>query len=605
MSRLGIRLAFAFVLVVTFAVGAVTWRSIRVIEEAHETSLRAAAAERLEAIRREFETEKARTEKALAPLRQVRELRFRVQPRAAPLVINPETDTDASDTVPALPAPVDPAGLQRFLEEIFPVTGLDMLEAIDRTGFVLSRAHWPESFGDSEKDSWILGAVQTGLARSLLREEPFRDTTRLCYVTFLPLSAEAPESGETEIVGALVGGIRIDSLVARLETLTGCEVEISSMERDAETMAATGRRKERAGLMRRADGGLSFADSLDLFENSGAPRPRIWRLRVLLPADAAMESQMRLAEKNGRDGAFAVAAAAFAGLLFALGPTSRLKRLTAAAERIGRGDLETAVSVTGRDEIGILGETLAATATALRDERARLVRSERMAAWRDAGRKLAHELKNALTPVTLSLQTARRAIEKDSGADSPHRRVALESLTAALEEMDDLRHLVNEFSRFARLPEPRLAPYDPVDALRNAARIYAESDAGAPKVIFEVDAKLPAVEADEELMNRVWTNLIANAAHAAGAAGRVKVRIAAANDRGIEVVIEDSGPGLDPSRLAGAREGGSTKPGGWGVGMVLAERIVIEHGGGIEFGNAEEGGARVRVTIPGNREEEA
>lgn len=100
-------------------------------------------------------------------------------------------------------------------------------------------------------------------------------------------------------------------------------------------------------------------------------------------------------------------------------------------------------------------------------------------------------------------------------------------------------------------------------------------------------------------MGRVWSNLISNAAHAAGREGWIEIEIVPPSRESVTVIITDSGAGLSPDRLAGtSEEGGSSKAGGWGLGLALAERIVTEHGGFLSLENAPGGGARVRVSLP-------
>lgn len=586
MSRLGIRIASAFALVVAAAILFLTHRSAGIIEASQEDTLRGAASLHLRAIRQVLSEEAGGIAKRLEPLARVRELRFRVEPAHATPSVTPDTSAvDTTSTSPAeATAPLDPVGLQRFIEEVLPVTGLDVLEVTDAEGVVLARGQYPESFGEKRTDS-ALAAVRAGAIFKGVRVEPFPDSGRIALVAAVPI--RAGEDSSAAVVGMLSGGIRLDRLVGRLAELTGAVVEIATVEK---SITSTGRPVlARASGIVEENGALYFAAS----EEIEPDRNLQGRVRILVPAGEGVKARQALLAENVRIGALAILFAACAGIALALGPTRRLTRLTRAAVAIGGGDLETPIAVKGGDEIGILGETLTRTARALKEERERLATSERVAAWRDAARKLAHELKNAITPIGLALRTVKRASEKDGDAN---RAAAAEALAATEDEMKHLQSLVDQFSQFARLPAPAMAPYDLPRALKNAATIYATSGA---TVRMNIPDQLAPLAADEELMGRVWSNLISNAVAAAGPQGWVEISATIGSSERIEIAIMDSGPGLPEERLKGGiGEGMSTKPGGWGVGLALSERIVSEHGGAMRMENAPHGGARMVVSLP-------
>jgi signal transduction histidine kinase len=615
MSRLGLRLAFAFAALVAALIGLLSWRTIEIIAEAQENSLRAESAANLAAILRVLDEESNSISERLRPLARVRELRFRAQPvAAAPLPAAtadtnraadtssrgtdspagegaPETAaaTIAGDLIPAaLPgAPLDPVGLQRFVEEILPVTGLDALEVTTLAGEVLARGQYPESFGELRDDTAtiaLLAGPNIGI-----RDEPFREGKQAALYAAVPIQAES----ESAVAALLSGGIRLDRLVERLARLTGTTVEIRA---EGRTIRSVPNSPAGVGLIR--SGGDYFWAQENAWSVRGVERARI---RILLPATEGVRARTQLVTETTAFAAAALVAAALAGIGLALGPTRRLAHLTRSAIRIGEGDLETPVNVSGSDEIGILGLTLANTASALKAERERLAHAERVAAWRDAARRIAHELKNAITPIGLAVRTVQRAAEKGPDAPPDAVKVAAEALHAISEELGALRSLVDQFSQFARLPAPRLAAYDVVHALKSAATVYG---ADQVEIRFRTPDQLLPIRADEELMSRVWSNLIANAVHAAGREGAVEIEVIPPTRGSVVVTISDSGPGLSRERLEGrAGEGASTKAGGWGLGLALAERIVTEHGGSIALENVPESGARVRVTLPTGEEE--
>ncbi len=256
--------------------------------------------------------------------------------------------------------------------------------------------------------------------------------------------------------------------------------------------------------------------------------------------------------------------------------------LTDAATRVGRGDFDTTL----RDEAG---GAFPATATAfnrmtrdLREARARLRQTERVAAWQEIAKSLAHELKNPLSPIQLSIESLRKA---HSRSHDEFDALFDESTRTILQEVDRLRHIVDEFSRFARLPSPTLRHADLRDTVSQAASLHGDGD-----VTLEV--KLPAhpldalVDADQ--ITQVLHNLLQNARDAAAAAhpeGGGMVAVSAELVRETVVLcVEDNGPGIAPDEVDSVFDPYYTrKEGGTGLGLAITRRIVTEHGGRIDL----------------------
>ena len=260
---------------------------------------------------------------------------------------------------------------------------------------------------------------------------------------------------------------------------------------------------------------------------------------------------------------------------------SSVDELTEAASRVGRGDLETTL----RD--GPAG-AFPATATAfnrmtrdLRDARERLRQTERIAAWQEIAKSLAHELKNPLSPIRLSIETLRKARERsheefDSLFD--------ESTTTILQEVERLRNIVDEFSRFARLPSPVVRKADLCEVVAKAASLHAKGEVA-------VTASIPTrpVEAlvDADQITQVLHNLLQNACDAAADAhptGGGLVTLSLAKEAGtLFIRVQDNGAGIPAEQVEAIFEPYYTqKRGGTGLGLAIAQRIVREHGGRID-----------------------
>jgi nitrogen fixation/metabolism regulation signal transduction histidine kinase len=278
---------------------------------------------------------------------------------------------------------------------------------------------------------------------------------------------------------------------------------------------------------------------------------------------------------------------------------SSVNELTAAATRIGRGDFDTTL----RDGPG---RAFPATATAfnqmtrdLRDAREQLRQTERIAAWQEIAKSLAHELKNPLSPIRLSIETLRKARERsheefDSLFD--------ESTKTILQEVERLRNIVDEFSRFARVPAPQLEKTDLRQVVSQAASLHAEGEA-------PVTANLPGtpVEAfvDADQITQVLHNLLQNARDAAreahpsgGGAVGLSLEEKACT---LYLRVEDNGAGIPADQREAIFEPYYTrKEGGTGLGLAITQRIVTEHGGRIDV-ESRAGRTVFTVVLPQHR----
>jgi signal transduction histidine kinase len=222
-----------------------------------------------------------------------------------------------------------------------------------------------------------------------------------------------------------------------------------------------------------------------------------------------------------------------------------------------------------------------------------VVRSNRLAAWAEMARIIAHEIKNPLTPIRLSVEHLREVWRRRA---PDFDKVLEECATNVLKQTEELRRAAAEFSDYARLPRPdvRSVPLSPL--LEEAAAAYR----GAPNVRFSVAAE-PGLSAlaDARLLRRVFSNLVGNAVEALGGAGGT-VALSARRENGrVEVVVEDDGPGVSPEILPRLFDPYfSSKSGGTGLGLAIVKKVVEEHGGTIEAGNRSPRGFRVEFTLP-------
>ena len=222
-----------------------------------------------------------------------------------------------------------------------------------------------------------------------------------------------------------------------------------------------------------------------------------------------------------------------------------------------------------------------------------VVRSNRLAAWAEMARIIAHEIKNPLTPIRLSVEHLREVWRRGS---SDFDRVLEDCVSNVLRQTEELRRSAAEFSDYARLPRPEKAPVDLGRAMREAAAAFA----GAPRIRWRLRAEPTAMaDADPRLLARVFSNLIGNAVEALGpGGGEIALGLTREADRA-RVTIEDDGPGASPEILARLFDPYfSARSGGTGLGLAIVKKIVEEHGGTISAENRPEGGFRVSFDLP-------
>jgi two-component system nitrogen regulation sensor histidine kinase NtrY len=271
--------------------------------------------------------------------------------------------------------------------------------------------------------------------------------------------------------------------------------------------------------------------------------------------------------------------------VLAAGLTRPLTNLERALEDVAAGDLSVRIEPQGPREVATLSERFNTMTESLSQARDALQRAEREAAWREVARRLAHEFKNLLTPMSLSLHRLRRR----TGAVTDEHRVAVsESLAALASGVDQMARLSEQFSQYARLPEPRFETVDLDQVVRSAVTLHEHEG-------VEVEVANPAgavnVQGDSLLLSRAVHNLILNACEASPAGSRVEVRTGVEDGHAVVEVL-DRGPGLDPAVRARLFEPYvSTKRRGSGLGLSLVRDVATQHGGRVTLEDRAGGGA--------------
>jgi nitrogen fixation/metabolism regulation signal transduction histidine kinase len=296
------------------------------------------------------------------------------------------------------------------------------------------------------------------------------------------------------------------------------------------------------------------------------------------------------------------------GLTLSRRVTRRVTQLAEATARLGAGDLSVSVPVEEADEVSDLTRSFNDMVRDMRESRARIEYLSRIGAWQEFARRLAHEIKNPLTPIQLAVQELHRSYKGD---DARFRRTLEDARAIVEEEIATLRRLVGEFSEFARLPEVRAAPADLGVFVREAVDAPFRGDeslddeAISVEVVAEIESGALPVQIDGMLLKRCLDNLIRNAAQALRGAGTPEGRVVvAARADGDHAILEvrDNGPGVpEDVRERIFDPYYTTKNEGTGLGLAIVKKIVLEHGGEIDCREAAEGGACLQIRLPMSR----
>jgi signal transduction histidine kinase len=293
---------------------------------------------------------------------------------------------------------------------------------------------------------------------------------------------------------------------------------------------------------------------------------------------------------------FVLLAALTAGFFIARRVTRRVVRLAAATERVAQGELDFDLPLRGRDEIAELTAAFNHMVREVRASRGRIVYLEKVSGWQDLARRLAHEIKNPLTPIQLAVQELRRRTPED--VEPRFKRLVEASAEVVEDEIAALTRLVDEFSQFARLPEVQPEPVELRAFLDDFLDAYNRF---APDAEVRVDAgpgPFPA-RVDKVLMKRVLANLTTNAIQAAGA-GRAVVQFRLAEAGGtLTLGVVDNGPGISAEDAEKVFEPYfTTKAEGTGLGLAIVKKIVLQHGGDITLSPpAPDRGAEFVITL--------
>lgn len=495
-----------------------------------------------------------------------------------------------------------PSDLIRETAAIRTASGLDVLKIVGPDGAVLADGADPAAFGVSDSRDPNVLAAMSGEERVSLRRERLHKGEYLCMNVYRPVRFMG------RVIGVLVGGYSIDEeYVRNLHNLSSSVVVIT--QRYTPIISSAGgslddipvKESFMKELLRSSDRtrSVTWHGQPHLFGGVPLTDGRGGRVLGFVLLGLPQQQEAQILKRTQIDIVYMAVVgfliALVLGALISLNITRPIGRLVRSARLIGRGHLLEAVTdVRTSDELGLLAGTFNRMIGELREYHERLALTERVAAWREIAQHIAHEIKNPLSPIQLSIENLRRFHASDRAQFDA---VFPECSETILEEVDKLRRLANEFSEFARLPKPVFETLDISEIVDNIIVLHARSAPGVSVRVERDEGVSLTVRGDRDQLNRVFTNLIKNAIEAMPGGGELHILERRVYDE-VFVVVEDSGVGISRDDLSKIFTPYYTsKPGGSGLGLSIVQRILKDHGASIDVYSDKEAGTKFIIAF--------
>jgi two-component system nitrogen regulation sensor histidine kinase NtrY len=498
---------------------------------------------------------------------------------------------------------------------------LDFLELVDSNGTIVSSAQWPAKFGYPETAFADLARLAGQSA--FLKQEDLEDSSVLgMFAVSVAQMADHPLYA--------IGGRRLDkNFLATLDLPAGtrillyqnpvgtAKVEslVDSSSRDSSVSPAGDKLGPLISATREAGRGMTAivhwsSDSADdeMFHavplhGKVNPQPLLGILLIGNSRRSYVELERRIRSSALLVGGGGILLAVLVSSWAAARVTRPVERLAYAAHEVAVGNWNARVEVEGTDELSQLADSFNRMTTELLTQKERLVQAERVAAWRELARRLAHELKNPLFPLQLTVENLLRARQ-----NSPEQfdEVFRESSTTLLAEISNLKVIIGRFSEFSKMPQPQLQSTEINEVLRGVAQLF-RAQLQAPnknpiECVLDLDRDLKTISADPELLHRALSNLVLNAMDTMPDGGTLTLR-SRCRDNGARIEISDTGSGLTPEECARIFTPYYTsKQHGTGLGLAIVQSVVSDHQGTINVHSEPGKGTTFVIELPKNPE---
>ena len=505
----------------------------------------------------------------------------------------------------------DPAPYVNEAASLAAMHQLDFLELIAADGSIVSSSQWPARFG--YKEEWITAPADWNAQSAFLKREDLPDGSALALIAVRQVHA-----GDSVLYVA--GGARLDrSFLSTLslpsgmramlylgaasafspQALTDASGPVSQAEKLAPLVQQVEQRGEQSSDVVWWSDATASAEAIH-----GIPlKGRTGEMLGVLLVGSSRHDVMEM-EKHIRLVALVVGAAGvLLGLVLsgwaAARATRPVEQLADAAREVAAGNWWAQVPITSNDEFGELASAFNLMTRELSDQRERLVQAERVAAWRELARRLAHELKNPLFPLQITVENLLRAKEQNP---AQFEEVFRESASTLLAEIANLRAIIQRFSDFARMPAPELQPVQLNEVAAHALKLLEPQFTAAGRAPIEtkveLDPELPVIQADPALIDRALQNLVLNAIDAMPSGGSLGVRTGH-HDGVVTLAVSDTGSGLtreECERLFTPYY--TTKQHGTGLGLAIVQSVVSDHHGKITVESEPGRGSTFRIELP-------
>lgn len=473
---------------------------------------------------------------------------------------------------------------------------LNFLELVGPDGRIVSSAEWPARFG--YQDTWLTELSDWKSQAVFLRTEELADGSALGLVTVRTVRV-----GDGLLY--IAGGLELDKeFLDALPLTEGMRIQLyritpgGSIQPDPGSLLAKSL-IEAVRVNLRDVTGTDAASSITAI-------PLLGRDQHLLAILLVESSRAELAslKRTIRETAFGVAAAGvLIGLILSFWTAGRvtrpLRELATSVQEVAAGDWNARATVTSTDEVGRLARDFNRMTEQLSEQRDRMIQAERVAAWRELARRLAHELKNPLFPLQITVENLQRSRQ---ATPEQFDEVFRESTTTLLAELDNLKTIIGRFSDFAKMPAPEMELLDVNKTVRDVVKLF-EPQISAPgrppvEVRFELEENLPGVQADPEQIRRALRNLVLNALDAMPGGGRLTLRTETTASGRVAIEVSDTGEGLTPEeceRLFTPYY--TTKQHGTGLGLAIVQSVVSDHKGTISVQSQPGHGTTFRIEL--------
>jgi two-component system nitrogen regulation sensor histidine kinase NtrY len=488
---------------------------------------------------------------------------------------------------------------------------LDFLEFVDNRGTILSSAQWPAKFGYTEnslpggtppKDAFLRQEeLPDGAALSLSAMREVEVGDKPLYVIggrrldkdFLG-SLGLPAGMRAMLYRNLAKGFSPQLLIASASNVQQPNMLAPLIEQVQQ------QRQEATTLLHWSDDAADD-ESVHAIPLTGQNNQLLGILLVGNTRRPYVELRSRIRSAALLAGSVGIVLAIVFSGWAASRVTRPVERLAEAAREVAAGNWNTRVSVNSADELGALAESFNRMTGELLEQRQRLVQAERVAAWRELARRLAHELKNPLFPLQLTVENLVRARQQ-----SPEQfdEVFRESSSTLLAEITNLKTIISRFSEFSRMPQPQFQRIQLNEIVQNVARLLQaqlRSQERAPiECRLELAEGLETIAADPELLHRAFSNLALNAMDAMPQGGTFTLSTRQNGDR-VVVEITDTGTGLTAEECEYLFTPYYTsKAHGTGLGLAIVQSVISDHGGGISVRSEPGRGTTFMIELPGN-----